>query len=323
MANPTNPHDKFFKTSMQNAVIAQQFFQYYLPERLSHGLDFGALKIENSTYIDESLQETISDLVFSCPYNDQVNDAKGDKRDVKISLLVEHQSTPDKLLAFRVFHYLFNMVHSLLKQRPKSAVIDKLPAVYALVFYHGKQTPYPYSLRLVDCFDDPLKVMKNLLENPVHLIDVNQVQDDEIKKQQLLGMMTGALKHSRDRDISRFLLQLRQSLNSMDLDDDLALKFLRVFLNYMLGVGNITSANQIIKVGQQLSEPVKGEFMTAAEHLKALGAEEAREETRGEYGEEVAINSLKEGAEPNFVARITGLDLAVILKLKTQLEDKS
>ena len=36
--------------------------------------------------------------------------------------------------------------------------------------------------------------------------------------------------------------------------------------------------------------------------------------------EKVAINALKEGVDPQFVARITGLELAVIFKLKARLE---
>lgn len=187
MANPINPHDKFCRSSMQNAVIAQQFFRYYLPQKLSNGLDFTAIKLENSTYIDDTLQETISDLVVSCSYESDTVKSKHDHSDAKIVLLLEHQSSPDRLMVFRVFHYLFNMLHSLLKQRQKSQLKDKLPAAYLLVFYHGKQTPYPFSMELIDCFDDPLKVMNDLFINPVKLIDVNQVQDDEIHRQNLLG----------------------------------------------------------------------------------------------------------------------------------------
>ena len=45
--------------------------------------------------------------------------------------------------------------------------------------------------------------------------------------------------------------------------------------------------------------------MTAAEKLQAMGEEKGREQ--------VAINSLKEGVNPQFVARITGLELTAIV----------
>ena len=45
MANPINPHDKFFRSSMKNTDLAQEFFQHYLPSTVRDGLDFGAIKL--------------------------------------------------------------------------------------------------------------------------------------------------------------------------------------------------------------------------------------------------------------------------------------
>ncbi|NQZ12531.1 MAG: hypothetical protein HRT35_35710 [Algicola sp.] len=66
--------------------------------------------------------------------------------------------------------------------------------------------------------------------------------------------------------------------------------------------------------------------MTAAEKSQAMGEERGLKKGR-EIGleeglETVAINSLKEGADPRFVERITGLELTFILKLKEQLEEQ-
>ncbi|NQZ10951.1 MAG: Rpn family recombination-promoting nuclease/putative transposase [Algicola sp.] len=217
---------------MQNASIAQQFFQQYLPHVLSSALSLDAFEYVDATYIDATLQETFSDLVYRCPYKNSVNG------EAKVILLVEHQSTPDKLIAFRVYHYLFNMLYKELKARPKSKAKNKLPAVFAMVFYNGKQTPYPYSLQLADCFDDPLKIMGQVLQSPLPLIDVNQVHDNELKKQQLLGIMTGAMKHCRERDVAYYLLDLMKNLNPIDLSSDLALEFIKTTANYVFKADN-------------------------------------------------------------------------------------
>jgi predicted transposase/invertase (TIGR01784 family) len=313
MANPlNNPHDKFFRSSMQNAPIAKAFFRQHLPITLSSALDLDSFRLENATYIDKRLQETFSDLVFTCHYSE--GKSKGETADssqANVILLVEHQSTPEPFMAFRVYHYLFNMLYSRLKGRSNKRANDKLPPVYALVFYHCEQTPYPFLMHLKDCFDDPLNLMDKMFNEPVPLVDVNQFNDDDIKKQQLLGIMTGALKHSRDQDIGQYLIWLMSDLKLMDLEGSLALNFINSVLNYLLKVGNIANVQQFVANAQQLPEPVKGEFMTAAEKLMALG--------RDEKQEEVAINALNEGADPRFVARITGLDLAVIEGLKAGL----
>lgn len=327
MADPTNPHDKFFRASMRNAPIAQAFFQHYLPTTLLENIELDSFQLENSTYIDEALRETLSDLVFTCRYSKNVENVQA-----KVVLLVEHQSTPDQFMPFRVYHYMFNLLYNELKGRTNKQ--SKLPAVYALVFYHGKQTPYPYSMNLTDCFDDPLGIMTTMFNDPVPLIDVNQVHDDEVKRQQLLGIMTGALKHSRDRDIGHYLIGQLENLQAIDLTDQLTLQFIRTTLIYMFGVGNIANPEQLIKDAQRLPKPVRGEIMTAAEKFQAMGEvrglekgreigiEEGLEKGLEKGFETTAINALKEGADPRFVERITGLELAFILKLKAQLENE-
>jgi predicted transposase/invertase (TIGR01784 family) len=91
---------------MQNDSIARQFFQQYLPAPLLNAIDLNQFKLEDGSYIDDSLQATFSDLVFSCKYNKATVDSEA-----KVILLIEHQSTPDKFIAFRVYHYLFNMLY--------------------------------------------------------------------------------------------------------------------------------------------------------------------------------------------------------------------
>ena len=110
-----NPHDTFFRTSMQYAPVAQQFFQQHLPAPLLNALDINGFKLEDGSYIDKTLQNSFSDLVFSCPYNKSV----GAGSDAKVILLIEHQSTPDKLMPFRVYHYMFNMLYKVLKEQKR------------------------------------------------------------------------------------------------------------------------------------------------------------------------------------------------------------
>ncbi len=266
----------------------------------------------------------ISDLVFTCRYNKNgVHDDKSrssSDSEAKVVLLVEHQSTPDRFMAFRVYHYLFNMLYTILKKRPKDQASEPLPPVYALVFYHGKQTPYPYSMDLANCFNDPFGIMDKLFNNPVPLVDVNSISDDKLKQQALLGIITGALKYSRSPDMGSKVLWLMEYLNSMDLSERLKVELVREMTSYMFSVGTVANVKQFVKNIGQLPEPIRGEFMTAAEQLQELGAERGREEGLEKGKKEVAINLLKEGVEPRLIARTTGLGLASILELKEQLE---
>lgn len=56
--------------------------------------------------------------------------------------------------------------------------------------------------------------------------------------------------------------------------------------------------------------------MTAAEQLRQAG----REQGAHKKAQEIALNLLKEGAEPKFVAKITQLSPAEIKQLQTKSE---
>ena len=332
LSKATNPHDRLVRSLMANHVLAKQFFQTHLPKKVSANLNFKQMKIENDSYFTEHLEETRSDLVFNCPYQSEVRNPKDHGPDAKLILMVEHQSTPDKLMPFRVFHYMFNMLYRVLKERKKKHQSAKLPSVYALLLYHGKKSPYPYTLNLADCFDDPLGLMEDMFTKPINLIDIQQIPDDDIRRQKWLGLMTGALKYSRSKAPIHYIPLLTVQTNSINFTNQVELQLFRTVIHYFLSVTNMTEGTQtFLQCSQQLPKPARGEVMTIAEELEAIGLkkgieqgieqgiEKGREEGIEKGREEVAIKLLKENVELAFVERISGLDMASILALKAKL----
>ncbi|PCK08342.1 MAG: hypothetical protein COA42_09510, partial [Alteromonadaceae bacterium] len=252
------------------------------------------------------------------------------QQDTNIVLLIEHQSTPDKLMAFRVHLYLFSMLAK--KQRLNK--LTQLPPIYALVFYHGKQTPYPYSLKLEDCFDDPLGIMHNVLTKPVPLIDVNQLSEEQLWQQRWVSPMAAALRFSRGYnlpdgiDVGDVLIRILKDMdNAETADDELAQvkDLIHSLLSYMFNGDNIELGDNFEEKVQGLHAPLRGELMTYAEKLIARGEEAGLE--KGEQAglvkgkQEVAINLLREGAEPPFVAKVTQLELGTVLMLKASIDN--
>ena len=175
------------------------------------------------------------------------------------------------------------------KLKQSTVNLEKLPAVYAMVFYHGKQTPYPFSMEFKKCFDDPLNLMGQLFEQAIPLIDINQTKDQEIEDQQALGLVTGPLKHIRDKDIGDWLFGALKQANGFEVDKT---------------------------VLDDLPQEIRGDVMTIAEQLMEMGELKGVEKTK----HETATKALKEGADPRFVSRITDLDLATVLKIKEEIE---
>ena len=80
-------------------------------------LDFRKVQRVNTTFVADNLREQESDLVFLLPFRD------ADKTEVMIYILLEHQSTVDPSMGFRL---LFYMVQIWDQQRQKS-VSENVP----------------------------------------------------------------------------------------------------------------------------------------------------------------------------------------------------
>lgn len=300
---PPSIHDKFFRAAMKNPRVAIDFIQHHFPKDICLALDTKTLKLIPNSYISDELQETVSDLVFSC---------KIASKQAYISLLIEHQSTPDKMMPFRVYHYLFGLLHDYRKQYPKK----KLPPVYTLVFYHGKQTPYPHSLLLKDCFDDPLNIMSKVLYQKLPLIDANQLSDEELKKQHWIGPMLTAMKYIRKKDMTEQAIEILSSI-MWNTDNQEEKSLLKLLLNYLFRRGNIqTKVFTTQARTQQLPHSIRRNVMTLAEQLQQEGRIEGKLEGIQEKTKDIAIKLLTEGSDIAFVHKITGLSIAEVEQLK-------
>lgn len=60
--------------------------------------------------------------------------------------------------------------------------------VVLLLFYHGIESPYPYSLCWLDCFADP-KLARQLYASAFPLIDVTVMPDDEIMQHRRMALL--------------------------------------------------------------------------------------------------------------------------------------
>ena len=70
MTEITNPHDKFFKEVFGRAEIAAEFMANYLPAEVVASLDLTAPELVKDSFIDKSLQEHFSDLLYKVKLRD-------------------------------------------------------------------------------------------------------------------------------------------------------------------------------------------------------------------------------------------------------------
>ncbi len=118
-------HDQFIRAILSDKSVATDYFQAYLPPAISHRLDFSTLTYQPDSYLSEELQKTMADIVYTC----QKKDGAGH---IKVSLLIEHKSYPNKHTPIQIGGYIFS---ALQKQVANG---EALSIVIPILLYHGR-----------------------------------------------------------------------------------------------------------------------------------------------------------------------------------------
>ncbi len=91
-----------------------------------------------------------------------------------ICALIEHQRSPDRHMTFRLMRYAIAAMQQHLDEGN-----TELPIVLPVLFYHGKESPYPFSMNWPDGFSDP-QLAKQVYSNRFPLADITMISDEEI-----------------------------------------------------------------------------------------------------------------------------------------------
>lgn len=117
------PHDLVFKTFLSRMETARDFITLHLPPALLRLCNLETLRLESGSFIEDDLHPYFSDMLYS------LKTACGDGY---IHVLIEHQSSPDKHMAFRLMRYAIAAM-----QRHLEAGNKTLPLVIPILFYQG------------------------------------------------------------------------------------------------------------------------------------------------------------------------------------------
>ena len=309
---PVNdPHDRYFHKVMSINIVAQQLLQWFLPQYLKENLNFSTLNLDNGSYIDKKLNKSMSDVVFNCQY---LHNSSSNTNNSKIIIFIEHQSTAQFLMPVRIYHYMFAMINKIIQSRDKKERNKPLPDIYPIVFYNGKTKRYPFSTKLIDCFENNFGVMNSFSQLNLQLININSLTRDETLTHGLAGIMTEAMKRSSVKQTQHNYMAILKKLAQLELQTAIPDGFTTTTIEYMMNVKHIDNLDQLIEQNMQLAISVRGEAMTIAEAFEARGKEAGLIE--GKLA--VANNLLKEGISVEIVVKTTGLTVEEVNQLISQ-----
>lgn len=319
----TIKHDEFVRKCLTDLNMAQEFLEKYLHPEIKAKCDFNQLSIVAGTYIEDDLKAHASDIVYKFNLKDNEGCAY-------VYALIEHQSTPDRLMPFRILRYQLAIIQKHMEEYPG----DKLPLVAPIVFYNGKTIPYPYSNELADLFADK-ELFDSIGLGNFKLADLTVTEDNEILQDKKLVLLEMLLKHIHDRDFNSIIDYIVKAFKIAELQQ-VNTSLVNSAIFYLLSGREREELNQLItKLKQDL--PNYGDtFMTYAEELRQEGIQLGKQEgiqlgeQRGiQLGEqrgiqqgkinaqiEMAKKLIKANTDTNFISEVTDLKVEEIIELK-------
>ena len=254
ISTTSTPHDAVFKSFLRHPDTARDFIDIHLPAPLRKLCDLTTLKLEPNSFIDEDLRQYYSDLLWSV----KTQEGAG-----YIYVVIEHQSKPEELMAFRMMRYSIAAM-----QNHLDAGYKELPLVIPMLFYHGCRSPYPYSLCWLDEFAEPA-IARKIYSSAFPLVDITVVPDDEIMQHRKM-----AQKHIRQRDLLGLVDQIVSLLVTGNTND----RQLKALFNYVLQTGDARRFRAFIGEIAERAPQEKEKLMTIADRLREEGAMQGKHE---------------------------------------------
>lgn len=139
-----DPHNSFFAFAFGQKVHATGLLRAVLPPEVSRRLDWRSLTRKQASFVDAKLRWLHSDLLFSVRTLDT-----GEQ--ILVYTLIEHQSTPHALMAYRVLRYVVRICDEHLKAKRDHR---NVPLVVPVVIYNGAE-PWNAARSLRELFRAP------------------------------------------------------------------------------------------------------------------------------------------------------------------------
>jgi predicted transposase/invertase (TIGR01784 family) len=282
------PHDAVVKKFFSDVDIARDFLQAHLPVAVKQHCDFRTLKMASGSFIEDDLRHCCSDMLYSVTMTQNAG---------YIYCLVEHQSSHDKHMAFRLLRYSIAAMQQHLSQG-----YDNLPIVIPVLLYQGEKSPYPDSLHWLDCFSNRTLAEQVYLQ-AFPLVDLTVIADEELLTHKKVALLELVLKHVRARDDFLLLAQLiAQLLNQYPPGNEL----FKAIMYYICQEAEISDTRKFITTLAAGSDR-EATMGTMAQYFEEQGIHKGRQEGEKEASLKIARQLLASGVEPGIVKLSTGL----------------
>jgi len=315
-----NPHDRFFRETFSHKETAVAFFKEFLPAEIVEAVDWDTLKDVPCSFIEETLRESRSDLLFEVSFLGQP---------LNLYCLFEHQSTQDKRMPLRLLGYMVRIWERFAKENLPS---QALPPIVPIIL-HQSLDRWEVPLRFCDSLAIP-QSLRAIVQGYqpdfcYQLIDLPAIGD--LQKIDLsLAVIFQIMRTVEEKNIleamdtvMRFMADVCKQRNDMS--------FLRTCMNYLFRADtNVDKQALIRKLETIENTTIKEQTMSIADVLIEHGRQEGIEKGRQEAKEALIrqIGTLqdilgKRTDDPELLSKLTIQELELQLeKIQSELRTR-
>lgn len=292
------PHDKLFRAVFSDADEATGLLRTALPASLRESMDWQSLKLLDGTFLDDALRESESDLLYEAAYGES-----GQR--IWLYLLLEHQSTPDPWMRFRLLKYCCRIWEAGIRDGDGTT---ELRPIVPLVFYQGSRG-WTHSTKFADLFPAAAREWPWVPRFEHLLLDQTNVGPGEVEGElkgqiaQLL-LMAAVGRHGRSAvDMAaRLLARLRPGGG---------VNYLRMYVRYVMATHDAAGTAAFREALRHHGREQGGEMISYAQQLLEEGEKLGQVKT--------VEGLLRVGVTWDVIEAATGLNEAGFRTLKEHL----
>ena len=316
------PHDRLFRKVFSEPAEAAGLLRAYVPSWLVDTLDWSGLTLMPASYVDDELRASESDLLFAVDWRPGAAEPGDLRRSLRLYLLFEHQSSPDRLMRFRLLKYCCGIWDDFLRSAEAKETPD-LPPIVPLVFYQG-ESRWHHATEFSELFAEPVRrwpwtpQFKHLLVDQSQT-DVGAVPGETLGRAAQLALMAAARHQVREA--------LERTVQIMgELDRAGQGERFRAVVFYVLHTQDKETLREFFAALRREVPGPGGDMMTYAEELIREGRQEGELKGRQEgmlkgrqEGQVATIESfLRAGVGWPIIKQATGIDQDAFELLRRQ-----
>ncbi len=251
------PHDHYFKSVGSILEVALELVKVGLPDKIYQQLDLSVFEISNTTFVDEKLEEHLSDLIYT-------SQLQKSGKPIRICLLFEHKRKISiRELNLQLVRYIVNILEEDLRQGREDFTLP-IP----IVIYNGAEVWTPKFLR--EFYQQlPEEFHRYLMDFEFDAINLNSLTDAQIETlydSMLVRNIFLAMKHAFDDEFYKNNFQKIFIFASENVRPTVIEMLISLTTSYIIYVSKLKKED-IMQAAQAMPIPVGTQIRTTATNV--------------------------------------------------------